>query len=361
MGQVKKVQRFEVTESPFGESVGVSLPVQEELSPGQLTDLAKLAEDNGYHSVFCGEIAGVEAFSTLSHIATRTERIRLATGVVSIYNRSPVLTAMGFATLASIAPNRIAAGLGTGSHTVVETWHGREFSAPRKTMTEFIEIFRAVLSGERVNYEGEQLKAMDFRLQQPIVGRVPVLMGSFNPTMLRLAGAIADGVILAFCPPNGLPERIEHIREGALKAGRDPDSLEIAAYVNSYAGPDVDAAMERFRKLVLQYAVQPTHRAGFVESFPRIDEATELWNSGERKKALALVSDDTVLDLCPVGAADDVVRHIDRVRQAGVDLPVLFPQSIEFGDTEVPAQTIRDVGIALKKRSEGAPSDESER
>jgi probable F420-dependent oxidoreductase len=333
-----------------GAPVGVSLPVQEELRVADYVALARLAEDRGFHTLFVGEIAGVEAFAMLGILAASTVRIRLASGVVSIYNRSPALTAMGFATVSSLAPGRVVAGLGTGSYTVVEDWHGRELRAPRQTMREFIEIFRAVLAGERVTRAGEELRISGFRLQLPREGAVPVLMGSFNPRMLRLAGAIADGVVLAFCPPDGLPERIAEVRRGAEEAGRDPDALEIAAYVNAYAGPDVDLAMERFRRLVLQYAVQPTHRVGFLASFPRIDEATELWNQGRRQEALALVGDETVLDLCPVGDAETVVRHLERVRAAGVTLPVLFPQSLRMGDAETPAATIAAVASALERQ-----------
>jgi alkanesulfonate monooxygenase SsuD/methylene tetrahydromethanopterin reductase-like flavin-dependent oxidoreductase (luciferase family) len=312
-------------------SVAVSLPVQEELAPGDLIALAVEAERHGYAGVFLGEIAGVEAFSTLAAIALATERVQLASGVVSIYTRSAALTAMGFATLAGLAGDRVIAGLGTGSHTVVEDWHGRELRAPRRTMERFVADFRRALAGGRLE--------RGFRLQQPTAD-VPVLLGSFNPAMLRLAGAIGDGVLLAFCPPEHLAERIAFVREGASAAGRDPDALTIAAYVNAYAGPHVDEALERFRRLVLQYAVLPTHRAGFVEAFAEIDRATELWQAGDRRAALALVGDDTVRALCPVGSADDVVRHLERVRAAGVTLPVLFPQSLRPGDAETPATTL---------------------
>ena len=326
-----------------GLAMGVSLPVQEELSAAQYLELARLAEAEGFGTLFLGEIAGSEVFAMLGVIASHTSRMRLGAGVVSIYTRTPTLTAMGFATLNSIAPGRIIAGLGTGSRLLVEGWHGRELSAPRQMMIDFITILRAELAGERVTEAGAQLHVEGFRLQIPQSGRVPVFMGSFNPAMLRLAGAIADGVVLAFCPPAGLAERIAHIHQGARDAGRDPGEIEIAAYVNCYAGDQVELAMERFRRLVLQYAVQPTHRAGFVDVFPGIDRATQLWNAGDRAAALTLVPDETVLALCPVGDAALVVEHIERVRAAGVDLPVVFPQSLRPGDSESPATTIRRV------------------
>jgi probable F420-dependent oxidoreductase len=324
----------------------VSLPVQEELTAAEYVGLAGLAEDAGYDTVFAGEIAGVEAFALLGMIAATTERIRLATGVVSIYTRSPALTAMGFATLASLAPGRVVAGLGTGSHTVVEAWHGRELRAPRQAMREFVEALRAILAGGRVSRDGEHVRIRDFRLQVPRPEPVPILMGSFNAPMLRLAGAIADGVVLAFCPLAELPGRIAEVHAGARWAGRDPASLEIAVYVNAYAGADLDAALERFRRLVLQYAVLPTHRRGFASSIPALDDATALWNAGERRAALALVPDAAVLELCPIGDAAHVLARLEAVRAAGATLPVLFPQSLRSGDAETPAATLRAVAAA---------------
>jgi probable F420-dependent oxidoreductase len=333
-------------------SIGVSLPVQEELSAPQYIELARAAEEEGAHTVFVGEIAGLECFAALGMLAGATTSIRLASGVVSIYTRSPALTAMGFATVASLAPGRVAAGLGTGSHVVVRDWHGGELTRPRTRMREFIAAFRRALSGHRVNHTGDTVNVSDFRLRIPRRegDEIPVLMGSFNAPMLRLAGAIADGVILSFCPMDEVPGRVAELRAGAIEAGRDPGELEIALYMSAYAGTEVDAALERFRRLVLQYAVQPTHRAGFAESIPRLDSATELWNSGDRRRAVALIPDEAVLRLCPIGSPADVAARLDATRAAGVTLPVLAPQSLAPGDVHTPLATIRAVAAAQRAR-----------
>ena len=329
-------------------ATGVSLPVQEELTARDYVRLAQIAEEEGFDTLFAGEIAGIEAFALLGAIAQVTERIRLAPGVVSIYNRSPVLTGMAFATLSSLAPGRIAAGLGTGSHRIVEDWNGRELRAPLTTMREFIAALRAVVAGERVDVHGEEIVVRGYRLQMPSEGPLPVLVGAFNRAMLRLAGEIADGVVLAWSPMEELPDRIADVRDGARRAGRDPDSLEIAVYLQAYAGPHIAEAIERFRRLVLEYAVRPTHRAAFAGSFPEIERATELWNAGERKQALALVPDAAVLRLAPIGDAETVVARIEEARTAGATLPVVFPQSLRRGDAETPAQTLRAVAAALR-------------
>ena len=108
--------------------------------------------------------------------------------------------------------------------------------------------------------------------------------------------------------------------------------------------------MERLRRFVLEYAVRPTHRAAHVSSFPEIDRATELWNAGERKQALALVPDEAVHSLYAIGDADRVVERLEQARAAGVTLPVLLPHALRPGDAEAPQATLRAVAAAVRER-----------
>lgn len=328
--------------------VGLALPTQDGLSASDYVGLARLGEEEGLHTVTVGEIAGAEAFSLLGAIASTTQRIRLGSGVVAIYNRSPVLTAMGFVSLESLAPGRVFAGLGTGSHRVVEDWNDRELRAPLETMRAFVTAFRAICSGERIDARGV-VSVRGFRLQHPPPGPVPVFLGGFQRGMLRLAGAIADGVHFALWPPDELPARIADVHDGASEAGRDPASIEILASVHAYAGSDVDGALERLRRVVLEYAVRPTHRAAYLGTFPEIERATELWNAGDRRGALALVPDEAVFRLCAVGSTGTVVERLRQARAAGVTMPLLNPHSIARGDVAVPTATVAAVAAALRR------------
>jgi probable F420-dependent oxidoreductase len=330
--------------------VAVSMPVQDEMSTPSYVSLAVLADGEGYHTCFFGEIAGGEAMVVLGAMAQATSRIRLAPGVISIYTRGPVLTGMGFASLASLAPGRIAMGLGTGSHMIVEGWNGGKLEAPLQTMRETVEVLRQIVRGDRVLFDGDRVKVAPFRLHIPDPQPLPVILGPFNPRMTRLAGEIADGVLLAWAPLDELSERIALVHEGAERAGRDPASIEIGLYVQAYAGPRVDDAVERFRRLVLEYSVRPTHRAAFVGSFPEIDRATELWEQGERRAALALVPDEAVHRLVPIGDADLVVDRLEEVRTIGITLPVLYAQALDKSDPSTSAGTISAVAAAYRAR-----------
>lgn len=143
--------------------IGVTMPAQDELATRDYVELALLAEQGGFHSFTVGEIAGTEAFTLLGALAQATSRIRLGSGVIAVYNRSPVLTAMGFASVASLAPGRVFAGLGTGSHRIVEDWNGHELRAPLRTMREFVDVLRTVLAGERVGAVDGEVRVREFR------------------------------------------------------------------------------------------------------------------------------------------------------------------------------------------------------
>ena len=123
----------------FGRQIaraGVTVPVEEGLSVGQLMELAQTANDGGCHTVLAGEVSGPDVFALLAAIAGVAPDVRLGTGIVPTTTRSLASLAMAFATLSSIAPGRILAGLGVSSRTVVEAWHGRAFPPPIAFMRE---------------------------------------------------------------------------------------------------------------------------------------------------------------------------------------------------------------------------------
>ena len=245
--------------------LGVTMPVDDGLAAPEYLRLARAAEDHGYDSVWVGEVAGPEVFSMLGLIVAGTSRIRVGSGIVGIYPRSAALTAMGFATLASAAPGRVLAGLGASSPLIVRDWHGRDFAHPVSTMEGFVGALRAAWAGERVHAERPPVRG--FRAGLRPVEPPPIVVAAMNPRMLRLAGRIADGVFLTWCPPAEVPAQLALVREGEQAAGRRPGTVWSVASYWGYAGAHTERARTRFRRLVLQYAMVPTHRGSFVEAF----------------------------------------------------------------------------------------------
>ena len=207
------------------------MPVEEGLSAGELLALYEAAEDVGYHTALCGEVAGAEVLSLMGMAAARTSRIRLGSGILATYTRPAPLAAMGFATLASAAPGRIVAGFGASSPIIVGRWHGIPFNKPFTTTREYLELFGRVMAGGKISYAGEELTCDGFRLQMQPPSPVPVWLGAMGDRMLALAGEVADGAFLAWCPPGEVAAKRQIIHQAARAAGRDPQAVETGLLV----------------------------------------------------------------------------------------------------------------------------------
>ncbi len=323
-----------MTDSP----VAITMPVEDGLPIGWLADLVAHAEQSGIDTALVGEVAGPEVFATLGAMAARTERIRLGSGIVAAYTRSPALTAMGFATLASLAPGRIVAGIGASSPIVVGRWHGGDFEQPLATVREFVGLFRAALAGEKLNHDGPRFRSRGFRLDLP-AAEVPVWLGAINPRMLAMAGEIADAVFMTWCPPGEVAPKRAIVDDAAAQSGRNSGDVSTVLSFWAYAGPDPDQAMERMRRQVLAYAMVPTHQPAFVGTFDNLPEVAKAWQNGDRAKALSLVPDEAVLAQCALGP-DMLAERIDSYRAAGVDLPIVLLTGAHVGDDVGPQATV---------------------
>jgi probable F420-dependent oxidoreductase len=325
------------------------MPVEDGLSANDFVQIAVEAEELGYDTVVCGEVAGAEVMATLGMMAARTNRVRLASGIIPTSTRSPILAAMGFATLSSMAPGRISVGLGASSPIIVDGWHGREFTKPLTTTRDFIEIFRRAISGEKTSMETETLRTRNFRLAIDPKADLPIWLAAINDRMLRLAGAIADGVFLTWCPPSEVRRKLEVVHSGAVEVGRDPSDIEVVLSFWGFEGEaeDVSLVRERCRRSVLAYAMVPTHRSAFLQAFPTLGEAAAAWEAGDREKALGLTGDDVLDSMCAVGPPGVVSDRVGKYVDAGVDLPIVFVVGPGHSGPEPALGTMRSTAKTL--------------
>ena len=159
------------------------------------------AEELGYESAYVTHIAGRESLTVVTAYAMRTQRIRVGTGVVPIYTRTPATMAQTAATIDDLSGGRVNLGLGVSHRPVVEGWHGQTIDRPVAEMREYVAIVRAILRGEAPPSDGEKWQT-GFQLSGlgPFP-ELPIYVAALSPGMLRLAGEIADGVILWLCTP----------------------------------------------------------------------------------------------------------------------------------------------------------------
>src|SRR3954467_9722917 len=131
-------------------------------SPLELIALAQEAERLGYDSAWAAEAWGTDAVSVLSWLAATTSTLKVGSAIMQIPGRTPPNTAMTAATLDLLSGGRFALGLGTSGPQVVEGWHGEPWGKPLARTREYVEIVRAALRREALEFDGSQY-AIPFR------------------------------------------------------------------------------------------------------------------------------------------------------------------------------------------------------
>jgi probable F420-dependent oxidoreductase len=293
-----------------------------------LGSVAREAEESGYSSVWVAEVSGPNAFVGLAPCAMATTRVDLATGVVPIQIRTPGSLAMEALALNELSGGRAIAGLGVSGPVIVERWHGVPYRRPLTTMRECVHIMRELFTTGRCKFEGKVYKC-DFRhTLRTTAPRPPrIYLAALNPPMLRLAGEVADGVLLNFSPPEAMPAMIAEVRAGAEKAGRDPGEVDISIYLRMCVTDDEESALDSFKRELAGYAFvdaysQMFERQGLGE---QLAEVRRRWREGKREEAHKAFSDADMRRIGAFGPAKAVREFVAGFRAAGVTHPVIFP------------------------------------
>ena len=291
----------------------------------QALERVKLADSLGLHSAFVTHIAGRESLTVLTAYAMAAERIRLGTGVVPIYTRTPATMAQTAATIDELSGGRLTLGLGVSHRPVVEGWHGQTIDRPVAEMREYISIVRAILRGEDPP-AGEKWRT-SFRLAgiEPRP-ELPIFIAALSPGMLRLAGEIADGVMLWLCNPQYIRDVVvPEVQVGRDRAGKTAEGFEIIAAVPGAVTSEPSAAYDAMRSELVTYFGLPFYRtmlerSGFADDIAAYDEA-----GGDFDRMRAAISDRFVEVLTAVGDEQGVRAGIERYASAGVTLPCIGP------------------------------------
>lgn len=219
---------------------GISLPTDPPI--GAQVEKAKLAEACGFTHVWCWDthILMQEYSPQMTLIAASTERVVIGACVTNPVTRHVTVVASFFATLANlIGSERVICGIGRGDSAVRIR---RAKPARLAQVEEAIGIIRALTWGDEIEVEGYPVK-----LEWATGGQVPVYLGAYGPRALRLAGRVADGVILQVADPFFIEWCLRHVEAGLEEAGRDPASFKVQVAAPSYPSDDLDEARAQLR------------------------------------------------------------------------------------------------------------------
>lgn len=311
------------------------------ITPGRSLERAlehvRLAESLGYDVVYTTHIAGFESLTVLSAYAMATERIRLGTGVVPIYTRTPATMAQSALTIDALSGGRLNLGLGVSHRVVVEHWHGQSIDRPVAEMREYVAIVRAILAGKDPP-AGEKWHTAFHLMGVEPREQLPIYVAALSPAMLRAAGEIADGVLLWLCVPDYIEKVVlPAVREGRQRAGKGLEGFDIVPAVPCAvpaAGKQPEDVKEGLRGELLTYFGLPFYRAmieraGFAEEIAAFDAGA---GAGEAAAMRAAISDRFLDALAGIGDQQAVREALERYRAAGATTPCVGPAP--HGDLE---------------------------
>lgn len=218
-------------------------------SLAELARLGRLAEELGYRTLWYTDVRfGRECYLGLASIAARTGRLRLGPGVTDPYTRHPAITAAAIATFDEVCEGRALLGLGVGGQGFREL--GLERPRPVAALRETVEIVRALLRGERVDSTGKVASLRGGRLTfAPPRERIPIYFATHGAQVSRLAGRLADGVLIAnTLLPRMLSLYVGRVEAGLADAGRTMADFDLGLRVEACISADFEAAFSVMRR-----------------------------------------------------------------------------------------------------------------
>jgi alkanesulfonate monooxygenase SsuD/methylene tetrahydromethanopterin reductase-like flavin-dependent oxidoreductase (luciferase family) len=302
---------------------GISAFISPGRSLSKTLERVALADQLGYDAAYTTHIAGRDSLTVLMAYAAASERIKLGTGVVPIFSRTPATMAQTAATIDEYSNGRMVLGLGVSHRVTVENWHGQKITKPVSQMREYLAGVRAILGGTEP--PGSEFFPTKFAFMGYAArAELPIYVAALSPNMIRLAGEAADGVMLWLCCPSYIESTvIPALKEGIEASGRSFADFGVVAAVPTALTDDPEAARATLRQDLIPYASLPFYRAmleasGFADELAAFDEGIA---AGDLEHAKAGLSDRMLGELAGIGSADDVRAAVRRYQDAGATSP----------------------------------------
>ena len=299
-----------------------------------LVNLAKEAEELGYFSIWLNDHVTTQdyvrnAFSkapnyyepliTLAYIAAQTSKCRLATGVLVLPLREPVLLAKQVAVLDLLSGGRMLLGVGLGAYK--EEFERMFPKIPTKyrpvILDECIQALRILWTHDIASFHGKYITFKDIQpYPKPVQKTVPLYMGGNSEQSLKRVAKWGDGWFPAMQSPTEVAATRAKIRQYCTEFGRSDSQIDISPELTISMANSKEMAMRRFYD-------------SFLFQHMRSLRNSTLKNLEDRFEGRMLV-----------GTSDDVIELIQKYVDAGVT---------HFGSLIFPAQTIAEFASAMRE------------
>lgn len=339
----------------FGDRMLFGLGFRPSADVSEVVKNAVLAEKRGFDYLWGWEdVSGKDVFMHTSIIAMHTKRIKVGPMAFYPYLMNPVATASAILTLNEISNGRAVIGLAAGNKFVLSRI-GVEWKKPVTLIKEVAELIKSLSTGREIVYEGMMVKVRKVKFQWVSERPILVYVSGNGPKMLRMAGAVADGINMAHIPAEYISTAKEFVIEGAREASRNPEEIEIqtsAAYC--FIEDDYDKAMAQARDYWF-FSVLPSmpfpailEKTGFTKSEINVLQNVALSMSSSRphmpKSSQAIpeeLIEKVLRKFALVGTVDDCVERLKEYRGNGL-------QQFRFGFP--PQKKIREMIDHVGKR-----------
>jgi alkanesulfonate monooxygenase SsuD/methylene tetrahydromethanopterin reductase-like flavin-dependent oxidoreductase (luciferase family) len=267
------------------------------------------AERRGFGCVWKGESNSRDPMVLLSAMAALTGEVKLGTAIYHVFGRSPVTLGIQAATFNEMSGGRLLLGLGIGNGIIAD-WHGEEFRRPLTLAREYIEIVRAVYSGEKVpDITGDFFSTRGgFKLSfQPPKAPLEIWLAALGPQMAKVAGKLCGGVMINMANGEMISEIASNVREGARETGRDLAEIQIVSKVRVSLHEDITKARWALKKVLTFYSLQQgysqiLHRMGWGAAVDTIQEKYRTEGFAAARRSIP----DEMIDGVPMYAGTDM-------------------------------------------------------
>jgi alkanesulfonate monooxygenase SsuD/methylene tetrahydromethanopterin reductase-like flavin-dependent oxidoreductase (luciferase family) len=298
--------------------------------------LARETEDAGFGGVYIPEAVN-DALMCSFAVANATRRINIATWIVNIYLREPALCAISAEMVQDAAQGRFILGLGVSHRPALEA-RGIEMGNARDRLRHDTEVVRKAFRGE--------LDMFGMKFPQPS-HPIPIYFAALALETSKLAGELADGLMLYMCTPQRMRKSIDAASQVARDLARPPGSLTTTCGLPVFLHDDLKVAYEAARRGLAFYGALPFYnrimaKSGFAEPAARLIEAAKRRDS---EAMVAAVTNELADAVALIGPASRCIERLAAYREQGADVLILAPNAV----SEDYASAVRRIHKAFAK------------
>jgi probable F420-dependent oxidoreductase len=288
---------------------------------------AKLAEANGFDSVWATEFFHMNGLVRMAALALATECITIGSAIVNSFTRSPVLAASGIMDIDELSGGRAVLGLGSGTRTMNTRWYSVPFEAPpAPRMEEVVKIVRAAIAakdGGGLNFKGKHYAVSIPHYSRPGAPRprIPIYVAAVNKGMIRCAARVADGLV-------GHPVYTRKYMREVVLPELEGSACRLAPYVICAISDDVEQARNEARaQIAFYYTTAMYHSILDVHGWRERGEAiTAAFKRGDTGAMIAAVTDEMIDEIAITGTPDEARQRLDEWRGL-TEQPLLYSPS----------------------------------